>query len=454
VARVQLFLSAVSAEFLSYRKRLRHSLTRPNVEVKVQEDFIVTGNETLEMLDTYIQCCDGVIHLVGDMTGAMAKPQSAASIALRYPKLASHYPQIAEFLQPQGFSLSYTQWEAWLALWHRKNLFIATPQRDAPRDEKCQWDPAQQALQQDHLNRLRSAGRHSATAFRGEDHLGMEVHRSFVQDLMVRAELDTIDRRLSYPAGPSTAAQDFKMGNVVPFTRDNPFGDRGCIRDPKRFFDRQDILQHIFAELRKGSSLSLVGESQIGKSSILEMIKHWGPQELNKPLQYFISIGMENIQNENDFFEALCDKLGFSQTLRGYRLKRAIGENQWVVCIDEIEKMTDRKCFSGAERSELRGLADGADAPLSLVIASRTDLHTLFNDDPRKTSPLASVCQMLRVGTFSLTTSKDFLLDRLKGNSIQFSLEESERLYHQTKGHPARLQAAAADLYRERTGIC
>ena len=52
VARVQLFLSTVSAEFLSYRERLRHLLTRPNVEVKVQEDFIVTGDETLEMLDT------------------------------------------------------------------------------------------------------------------------------------------------------------------------------------------------------------------------------------------------------------------------------------------------------------------------------------------------------------------------------------------------------------------
>ncbi|MFM9104234.1 MAG: hypothetical protein ACKOPS_24145 [Cyanobium sp.] len=38
--RVQLFLSTVSAEFLSYRERLRQLLTRPDVEVKVQEDFI------------------------------------------------------------------------------------------------------------------------------------------------------------------------------------------------------------------------------------------------------------------------------------------------------------------------------------------------------------------------------------------------------------------------------
>ena len=54
MAQVQLFLSTVSAEFGSYRERLRHGLTRPNVELKVQEDFIVSGNETLAMLDDHI----------------------------------------------------------------------------------------------------------------------------------------------------------------------------------------------------------------------------------------------------------------------------------------------------------------------------------------------------------------------------------------------------------------
>lgn len=39
---------------------MRHLLTHPDVEVKVQGDFVVTGTETLEMLDAYIQGCDGV----------------------------------------------------------------------------------------------------------------------------------------------------------------------------------------------------------------------------------------------------------------------------------------------------------------------------------------------------------------------------------------------------------
>jgi hypothetical protein len=188
MARVQLFLSTVSAEFLSYRERLRHQLTRPDVEVKVQEDFIVTGTETLEMLDAYIQSCDGVIHLVGDMTGAMAMAPSVAAIAQKYPELASRFP-LAEFLQPDGPSLSYTQWEAWLALLHHKPLFIATAKAETPRDAKYVPEESQQALQQAHLSRLNSVERFAGCSFASQDDLAVQVLRSFVLDLLVQAGL-------------------------------------------------------------------------------------------------------------------------------------------------------------------------------------------------------------------------------------------------------------------------
>ena len=188
MTRVKLFLSTVSAEFLSYRDRLRQGLTRPNVEVKVQEDFIVTGNETLEMLDEYIKGCDGVIHLVGDMTGSLAKAPSLTAIKQCYPDLATRLP-LADFMQPEGPSLPYTQWEAWLALLHKKKLFIATPTPEAARDAGYLQDPAQQALQQAHLKRLRAVSRYVGVAFTGQEHLAAEVLRSFVLDLLVEAGL-------------------------------------------------------------------------------------------------------------------------------------------------------------------------------------------------------------------------------------------------------------------------
>jgi small GTP-binding protein len=202
MARVQLFLSTVSAEFLSYRERLRHVLTRPDVEVKVQEDFIVTGEESLEMLDAFIQGCDGVIHLVGDMTGAMAKPQTVAAIAARYPDLVTRFP-LGEFLQAGGPCLSYTQWEAWLALLHNKPLFLAIPSEGAARDVTFRRYAGEKTLQQAHLRRLKEVARYPGTAFSSEEDLAAEVLRSFVLDLLVRVpeitsrgERDTLNYHL------------------------------------------------------------------------------------------------------------------------------------------------------------------------------------------------------------------------------------------------------------------
>ncbi len=86
---MKLFLSTVTDEFepkdkslgVAYRTRLRQLCERPNVSVKIQEDFIATGNTTLVKLDDYIQSCDAVIHLVGDMTGARANPAAVRELA-------------------------------------------------------------------------------------------------------------------------------------------------------------------------------------------------------------------------------------------------------------------------------------------------------------------------------------------------------------------------------------
>jgi hypothetical protein len=136
---VKIFLSTVTDEFGSYRDALRRSLDRQNVTVKAQEDFIATGTETLDMLDEYIRQCDVVIHLVGDMIGAMAQAPSVALIRQRYPDFGERLPPLASFLEPGGPLLSYTEWEAWLALYHQRRLIIAVPESGAQRDAALAW---------------------------------------------------------------------------------------------------------------------------------------------------------------------------------------------------------------------------------------------------------------------------------------------------------------------------
>jgi pimeloyl-ACP methyl ester carboxylesterase len=187
VARVQIFLSTVSAEFQSYRDALRGDLDRPNVTVKVQEDFIATGTETLDKLDAYIRECNAVIHLVGDMTGALAQPPSVAVIRQRYPNFDIRLPVLSPFLQPGAPALSYTQWEAWLALYHGKVLIIAVPEQGAKRDERYHFDEKQRAAQQAHLTRLASVERYPEFRFANADRLAVEVLRSGLQDILASA---------------------------------------------------------------------------------------------------------------------------------------------------------------------------------------------------------------------------------------------------------------------------
>ncbi len=185
--QVRLFLSAVSAEFKSYRETLRRDLERPNVSVKIQEDFIVTATETVAMLDDYIKQCDAVIHLVGDMTGATAQPPSVAWIRQRYPDFGTRLAPIAGFLMADSPSLSYTQWEAWLALYHRKPLIIAVPAADAKRDDTYQAVEAQQIEQQAHLTRLEAVERYPGIRFANADRLAVEVLRSHLHDILTNA---------------------------------------------------------------------------------------------------------------------------------------------------------------------------------------------------------------------------------------------------------------------------
>jgi tetratricopeptide (TPR) repeat protein len=187
VGRAQIFLSTVSAEFRSYRDTLRHDLTRWNVSVAVQEDFIVTGTETLDMLDDYIRRSDGVIHLICDMTGALAQAPSLALMRDRYPDLAERLPPLAPFLWPDAPALAYTQWEAWLALYHRKPLIIAVPEQDAPRDARYESIPEQVAAQQAHLQRLATLERYPGIRFSDAVWLAKEVLRSKLHDILAQA---------------------------------------------------------------------------------------------------------------------------------------------------------------------------------------------------------------------------------------------------------------------------
>ena len=70
--------------------------------------------------------CDVVVHFVGEMTGSRPAASSVDDLLRRRPELEAR-------LSEKGLgrdvlkSLTYTQWEAWLAIGLDKNLLIVEP---------------------------------------------------------------------------------------------------------------------------------------------------------------------------------------------------------------------------------------------------------------------------------------------------------------------------------------
>ncbi len=131
-----LFISAVSEEFRTWREFLRQKLIVREVQVQTQEILIPSGLPTLFTLDDYIKNCDVVIHLVGKRTGredgssVPGGERVREFIEQRYPQL----PQRLGVLEDYLATLTFTQWEAWLAVFHRKRLFLPVPVEDLQTD--------------------------------------------------------------------------------------------------------------------------------------------------------------------------------------------------------------------------------------------------------------------------------------------------------------------------------
>ncbi len=190
MADVKLFLSCVSNEFGAYRETLRQALTRPNVEIKKQEDFKNLGGDTLAMLEDYIERCDAVVHFVGDMAGSTPAATSVDDLLGRRPKLTARLADKGMTREALG-RLTYTQWEAWLAIGFneygaRKNLVIVAPADGVERDAKFAPTDATRASQAEHLRRLRAIDQHP-TPFTSADNLVAQVLASAVINTLIAA---------------------------------------------------------------------------------------------------------------------------------------------------------------------------------------------------------------------------------------------------------------------------
>lgn len=187
-ANKKLFLSAVSSEFESYLQLLAGDLKRPALDVAVQEDFVVSGGSTLQKLDDYVKACHGVVHLIGKATGATPEVVTVQSLLTQYPDFAERLPALSDSLKQPDPEFSYTQWEAYLALYHRRPIFIYRPKdfevKDVtcPREDRFVYDAVQEKSQHEHYQRICALGRDRGL-FLNQERLSSAVLRDLVEIL-------------------------------------------------------------------------------------------------------------------------------------------------------------------------------------------------------------------------------------------------------------------------------
>lgn len=179
---VRIFLSMVTKEFQLCRKVLTGDLRRSlSIEVKAQEDFGGHSGTLLEKLDAYIKQCDLVIHLIGQEAGTSPPKEAVDRLKEMHPDLAGKVPCLAEmFLKGEEFQVSYTQWEAYLAIYHHPNgLFVLNhlpPESHLPDDATT--DRGLDSSQQSHLKCLLELGWDCTSTFSEPKDLSTVVLRN------------------------------------------------------------------------------------------------------------------------------------------------------------------------------------------------------------------------------------------------------------------------------------
>ncbi|GET35444.1 hypothetical protein MicvaDRAFT_1281 [Microseira wollei NIES-4236] len=111
-----------------------------------------------------------------------------------------------------------------------------------------------------------------------------------------------------------------------------------------------------------------------------------------------------------------------------------------LLALDNVGKLTWNG-FTRQIRDRLRGLAEGSDAPLKLILAASEPLDELFKDSQNegKTSPLAGICLEEEIKPWNETTIRTFITACLANTSVCFSDEEINQLVQESGGHPRRL---------------
>ena len=326
-----------TARFAGIRSNLRLFLSRADCEVKVQEEFRQTSVDTIEKLNGYIRKCSAVIHLVGIDPGDIADRESVVKYLGATKDFLSEYPKLRQSLG-SCLELTYSQWEACIALHHRVALFVySTPDAETGQAE--------------HLARLRSVGRHPEVFLTAAELFGKLI-----------GDLHGIVRALPNQNEIAAAKHDVSRLNQGFWVTSNVelINGKAIQRD-----ETAKIMKAIEADGSNGALL--VASAGSGKSCILAQLL----SELTAKSVPHLAIKLDSVRECNNA-ESLGRELGLTDSPVTVLFRSAEGKDCVLVVdqLDAISTVSGRKTNTWTAFEELRRQA-GNFPVMKLVVACR-----------------------------------------------------------------------------------
>ncbi len=249
---------------------------------------------------------------------------------------------------------------------------------------------------------------------------------------------------------------------------------------PENFCNRQSELQVVFSRLMNCEATAIVGEPNIGKTSLLNYFADTRVQaeRLGKHVDQYTFVEIDcgilpaNDFKPMDFWQIVFERAQESQLLRDlashYDLLRqnqyssseldkffrlvAGRDNRIILLLDEFDELLNHLSANRSELlSMLRSLATRTKG-LTLVAASRLSVAEM-NRESRKIKPHGSPFFGFMIPTFLLPfdddNAKQLVQDALKraGDAIKFLADDYAFLFSIAGRQPFLLQVAGASLF-------
>lgn len=196
----------------------------------------------------------------------------------------------------------------------------------------------------------------------------------------------------------------------------------------------------------------MIGESGMGKTSLLDLIKIKSKDYLSSPRKP-IYLDFGDIVTDNDFYYKLCYEVGihcdYAHPLKGVLLTHELEKHRLLLLLDGLKKDMIWEGFTNPVRNQLRSLANqGLETPLRLVVAANKNLTQLFADSGAD-SPFDNVCLEVELKPWNETTIRNFINHCLADTNIHFDESDIQQAIKISKGNPQKLMEFCYRTYKK-----